>query len=303
MLKSGPQSGRIPLTDLPGIARIDCPGGVRRNNMLYPTFEYYDLTQPDFICRHLQVFSNETSLRLFQDAEGIHGFLQTISLFEVIGETDSPPVTLRVQIMHDFQPQINHVYSAATLDALRHDHPDEFDQYLRPMFRTLHQEQAVFFMDDRIAWQVLAEEWHPTPDLQKRLMAIVAQLDSTDFAQRQQAQKALHALGQPAALFLHNSDRRSWTPEQIARTDGFLAEYFILSGAKAKKLGSDVNFLLDCLANDNPDIQAAALSRLNSVLGTKIEYKIDQPPAERNAAIEQLRRQLTSAPPNPDVSK
>ena len=189
---------------------------------------------------------------------------------------------------------MNLVFSAPTLDILRHEHPDEFEQYLRPMFRQFHQEQSVFWMDNRIDWQVLADDFQPPPGLPARVSTVIAQLNSADFAQRQQAQKTLHSLGEPAALFLHAADRQGWTPEQIARIDHFLAEYFILSDEQAKKMGHDVDFLLDCLASDDPDLRAAALNRLDRVLGRKIEYKLDQPPADRILAIEQLRRQLAS---------
>ena len=72
----------------------------------------------------------------------------------------------------------------------------------------------------------------------------------------------MHSLGEPAALFLHAANRRGWTPEQTARIDHFLSEYFTLSDEQAKKLGRDVDFLLDCLASDDPDLRAAALDQL-----------------------------------------
>jgi len=140
--------------------------------------------------------------------------MESVSLLENIGQTDDAPITFRVQILQEGSPQVNLVFSAATLDILRHEHPNEYEQYLRPMFRQFHQEKSVFWMDDRIDWQVLADEWHPAPDLRARVSAVIAQLNSADFAQRQQAQKALHDLGEPAALLLHASDRATWTPSK-----------------------------------------------------------------------------------------
>jgi hypothetical protein len=297
ILRSGPVSGRIPITDLPGEAIIVCHNTQRFPTVLNPMFEYWDLTQPDFIARHLQIVNLVSHLEVVQESESIHG-MESVSLLENIGQTDDAPITFRVQILQEGSPQVNLVFSAATLDILRHEHPNEYEQYLRPMFRQFHQEKSVFWMDDRIDWQVLADEWHPAPDLRARVSAVIAQLNSADFAQRQQAQKALHDLGEPAALLLHASDGTRWTPEQTARIDRFLAEYFVLTDENAKKLGRDVNFLLDCLANDDPDLRAAALSRLGSVLGREIEYNLDEPPAKRNLAIEQLRRQWATEPQN-----
>jgi hypothetical protein len=302
MLRSGPVSGRITITDLPGQAIIECHNTVKYPTALYPMFEYYDLTQPDFVARHLQIINSSDHLEVVQDSESVNRF-QSVSLLENIGQSDDPPITLRVQVLTNFKQEVNLVLSAPTLDILRHEHPNEFEHYLRPMFRQFHQEQTVFWMDNRIDWQALADEFQPPPDLPARISTVIAQLNSADFAQRQQAQKALHSLGEPAALFLHAADRRGWTPEQIARIDHFLAEYFTLSDDQAKKMGHDVDFLLDCLANDDPDLRAAALTRLDRVLGRKIEYKLDQPPADRTLAVEQLRRQLTSEPRNSEVSK
>ncbi len=302
MLRSGPVSGRIPITDLPGQAIIECHNTAKFPTALYPMFEYYDLTQPDFVCRHLQIINSSDHLEVVQDSQSIRRF-QSVSLLENIGQNGDPPITLRVQLLANFNQAVSLVFSAPTLDILRHEHPNEFEIYLRPMFRQFHQEQTVFWMDDRIDWQVLADDFQPPSGLAARVSTVIAQLNSADFAQRQQAQKALRSLGEPAALFLHAADRRDWTPEQTARIDKFLAEYFVLGDDPAKKMGRDVNFLLDCLANDDPDIRAAALTRLDRVLGRKIEYKLDQPPADRTLAIEQLRRQWAPKPQNSAVSK
>jgi len=302
ILRSGPVSGRIPITDLPGQAIIECHNLRKYPTVLNPMFEYWDLTEPDFVARHLQVVNLVSHLEVVQDSESIHG-MESVSLLENIGLTDDPPITFRVQILQESKQQLNLVFSASTLDILRHEHPNEFEHYLRPMFRQFHQEKSVFWMDDRIDWQVLADAWKPPAGLSARVSAVIAQFNSADFAQRQQAQKALHDIGEPAALFLHASDRASWSPEQTARIGQFLAGYFTLTDQQAKALGKDVNFLLDCLANDDPDLRAAALIRLDSVLGRKIEYKLDLPPAERNLAIEQLRRQWATGPQNPDVPK
>ena len=254
MLRSGPVSGRIPITDLPGGAIIECHNTLKYPTALYPMFEYYDPTEPDLIVRHLQIVNSANHLEVVENIESIDR-LQSVSLLENIGQSDDPPITFRVQIIEGVKPTANLVFSAPTLDILRHEHPNEFEQYLRPMFRQFHQEQSIFWMDDRIDWQVLADDFQPPADLPARVSTVIAQLNSADFAQRQQAQKELHSLGEPAALFLHAANRRVWTPEQTARIDHFLSEYFTLSDEQAKKLGRDVDFLLDCLANEDPAIR------------------------------------------------
>jgi len=258
-------------------------------------FEYYDLTQADGVCRHFQILNSETRLMVVQESESITS-LKSVSLIESVDRTDQLPITLRVQSLDDFKPQLNVVISAGTLDALRREHPAEFEEYLRPMFREFHQEAAVFAVEDRIAWQVLADAARPPADLPGKVMAVVERLDANDFAQRDQAQKDLESMGEPAALYLRTVDRGKFTPEQSARIATFLREHFPLTDEQTKTMGSDVKFLLDCLASDDRALRAAALDRLDRVLGKTIEYKLDQPPAERTQAIERLRRQWAAAP-------
>jgi len=293
MLHSGPLTGRVPLLDLPGQADIICHAGGLPNKQVYPTFEYWDLTQPDHLVRHLQVFSSPTFLWVFQDTEGVHDYLKTVSLHENVVPTDSPPVTLRIQIVDQSQPPRNIVLEAQTLDELMLAHHEEFEKYLRPMFSMFHQENAVFMMDERIDWQVLADDWRPPADLAAKVNAIIARFDSTEFSQRQQAEKDLQALGEPAALFLRTADRRNWSAEQTARINAFLGEYFVLTDEQAKADVNDRDFLLECLGSDDADIRAAAVKHLDSVLGRKIDYILDQPPAERSRSISALRQNST----------
>ena len=64
MFRSGPVSGRIPITDLPGQAIVQCH---KSADALYIMFEYYDLTQPDMVCRHLQILNTLNRINVVQD--------------------------------------------------------------------------------------------------------------------------------------------------------------------------------------------------------------------------------------------
>jgi hypothetical protein len=298
ILSSGPVDGRFALTDLPGEARIQTIVG-RRFTIAAPMFEYYDVSQPG-ILRHLQVLNPQMSLHVIQDCETDTRY-ESVSLVENL--TDPEPVTLRVQILENGQQSVGLALPAKTLADLRQLYPNEFEKYLRPMFRQFHQEGTVFAVEDKIAWQVMADDWQPPAALAARVNPLVAQLDAPDFAERQQAQDALHELGQPAALLLHAEPSKGWSSEQKARVHKFLAEYFVLTDPQAAKLGNDVDFLLDCLVSDDDGLRAATLRRLQRVLGREIEYKLDLPAADRMTAIEQLRRQLTISPTTREASK
>jgi hypothetical protein len=296
------QTGRVPLTDLPGDSLIQCHMSPRLPGRSWPMFEHYEVTEPGPVCRHLQVLSTDQQLQVVQDIETADR-LQTVSLIETLERADVEPVTLRIQIIQDDQTTNNLALSAPTLTVLRRQYPREYEQYLRPLFRQFRQDDAVFAVEDKVAWQVMADAWNPPPDLESRLKPLIAQLDATEYSAREHAQTALERIGEPAALFLFAADRRSWTAEQKARTDKLLADFFPLSPEQAKGLGGDVNFLLDCLAGDDPDLCAATLKHLDRVLGRKIDFDCDQPMPGRLASIAQLRRQLTPSATTRDSSK
>ena len=303
ILHDGPHQARVSLSDLPGHAVIKCIIS-RRLNTFSPMFEYYELSQAPAaegkgllaVCRHLQIVNSMTRLQVVRDVEGV-GWLEAVSLVETLDGTDAPPVTLRVQILHDSQSQLNLVMSAATLPDLRRQHPYEFEKYLRPLFRQFGQDEAIFAVEDKIAWQVMCDDWRPPPDLAARIESLVARLNSEQFAQRQAAQEALQRIGEPAALMLRRAERRGWSAEQNSRVNRVLAEFFPLGDDQAKTLGRDVNFLLDCLCSDDPALRSATLGRLQRLLGRKIECNLDQSPGDRLVAVAALRRQL--APQGP----
>src|SRR5208282_3636414 len=60
-------AGRIPLTDLPGHAKIWCIVGHGPVPIIAPTFEYWELRMPQAVRLHLQVLSGPTHLQVVQD--------------------------------------------------------------------------------------------------------------------------------------------------------------------------------------------------------------------------------------------
>jgi hypothetical protein len=305
ILHNGPTEGRVSLTDLPGHAVIKCIVS-HRLGIFSPMFEYYELSLPAAVCRHLQIVNNITHLQVVQDIESVdHGVnrFESISLLESMDGSDAPPVTLRVQVIQGTQPELSLVLSAPTLPDLRREHPYEFEKYLRPLFRQFGQDEAIFAVENRIAWQVMSDDWRAPPGLAERLKSLVAQLNSSEFAQRQSAQESLRRIGEPAALMLRSADRRGWTAEQNSRVNKLLAEFFPLSDDQAKKLGQDINFLLDCLTSDDPALRAATLAHLDRLLGRKIEFNLDRPPDDRLTAVGALRRQLTPQAATRDSSQ
>jgi hypothetical protein len=306
ILELGPANGRVPLSDLPGDAIVVSHSLPRQRSPIWPMFEYYEVTGSNPVARHLQVLNTPVQLQVVQDIQRkveMVPELTTISLIETLDATDVEPVTLRIQKIRGSQSILSEAISAPTLPALRREHPREFEEYLRPLFRQFHQDRAVFGVEEQVAWQVMADVWRPPPDLAGRIAPLIKQLDAVEYSDRARAQAALRKMGEPAALYLASVDRRNWSAEQRARTDKLLAEFFPLSAEQARALGKDVNFLLDCLDSDDADLRAATLKHLDRTLGRDVELKLDEPPAQRAAAIAVLRKELAASPTTQDSGK
>lgn len=303
---SGPVAGRVPLTDLPGDSVVQFHWSRRERGLVSSSFEYYEMSEAGPILRHLQVLTLPQRVQVALDTVTIDRGAEidsTISLIENLDHSDSEPITLRVQTLEDGKQAINIALSAPTLTDLEAQHPREFEKYLRPLLREFRQDQPVLAVEDKVAWQVMADDWRPPPGLRSRLEPLIAQLNADPYADRERAQSALIQIGEPAALFLLSADRRTWMPEQKARTDKLLAEFFPLAPDQARVLGRDVNFLLDCLSSDDPDLRAATLKHLDRVLGRDVRFNSDQPTAGRLAAIAELREQLAPSATTGDSSK
>lgn len=289
---AGATQGRIDFSDLPGTALITYMQSRLPGAPICPSMQYWDVSQADAV-RHLQVLNTPFSLQVVQDIDGVKDdaeAITTVSLIEQMEGADANHLTLRVHV----PDETDLVRSAPTLSALRRQHPMEYERYLRPLFNAFHQEQAVFAVDDQIAWQVVADGWKEPPDLRARLAPIIARLNADDFSTRETAQRDLVQIGEPAALYLLGADRSSWSAEQKARVDKLLAEYCPLSADQTIALSRDVNFLLDCLGSPDPQLRAATLEHLDRLLNRDIAFDANLSTPDRFDQIEALRSELNA---------
>ena len=91
-------------------------------------------------------------------------------------------------------------------------------------------------------------------------------------------------------------DRERLSEEQISRIDAFIAQFKPADDAEIARLRKDPDFLLDCLYSDDAAVRKQALEALRKVTGKSIEFDVDAQPAERLAAIEQLRESIGKPP-------
>ena len=228
---SGSIAACVPPSDLPGDSLVVCRRNPLQPNLNSSSFEYYEMSVGPML-RHLQLLTLPQHVNMAFDTETIDSkgseTNSTISLIETLDHSDSEPITLRVQVLSGDKQMINLALSAPTLTDLEACHPREFEEYLRPLLREFRQDQPVLAVADNVGWQVMADDWRAPPGLQSRLLPLIAQLNADAYADRERAESALIRIGEPAALFLRSADRRSWTPEQKARADKLIAEFFPL---------------------------------------------------------------------------
>ena len=298
-----------PAPALPGIARIRVHDlqavgdtSVGRNFHLV----YQDFTQPGSLIAFTHVTGMAGRLNIARDSESEAAHSQVELIQDPLGTPPEPgmgPVRLRVTITSNHEDpaaqrdNVNLELSASSFAELRQRHPREVEQYFRPILREFGQDHRIFAVDERVAWQVLGAAVEPDRKAAEQVKAVLAQFDSDDFRTREAALGELKKLGQPAALVLARTDRSNLSPEQTAGVDEFLAEYLPLSKEDVARLKGSPNFLLDTLASEDPALRNLALSQLQNVVMTNVEFDPEASPDARAAQLQKLRAALGVTPP------
>ncbi len=225
-------------------------------------------------------------------------------------DTSEPAVKLYVSVsdMESNKKSVDLKLSADTVVQLRRKYPRETAVYFQPMLAALRQEEVVFSVEHRVAWQVLQSHFKTDELTADKLKRLVKDFDAEDYATRESASEALDQLGEPAALIASKMTRSGLTSEQNSRLETFLAPYKPLNETEAKKCATDEWFLLDCLYTDNRAIRDAALKQLAAVFKRPIDLKSDASPAAWRAGLRELRKQFIAITPSkpattPAISK
>jgi hypothetical protein len=178
---------------------------------------------------------------------------------------------------------------------LRRKYPRETADYLQPLLATLGQEAVPFAVDRRTAWQVLSKHWPNDPKVDEQVKAIVKKLDADEFATREAAALELEKLGESAVLAVMRTPREKLSFEQNSSLDAFLSKYRPLGDEEAKRLATDVPFLLDCLYSD-PIIRDTAIKQLRDVTGKPIDLDTKASPGAWLTMVRNLRKDLLPPP-------
>ena len=260
------------------------------------TLENVDFNIPDAVSLHTTVMQNPAQLTIAQDLARMDDQTHSVQLLQAMRELGEgePRVTLYVQITGE--PQVNLNLQAENMIELRRKYPAEVAKYVDPIFRTLRQEGLLAKVDSKLAWQVFDDAFEPSPELIARLKPLLAQLGAEQFATREAASSQLESLGQPAALALMRWDRKGLNDEQLGRIDAFVARFKLADDKEVARLKKDRDFLLDCLYSEDAIIRRRALQALQQVTTKPVKFDVDAEPAQRLAAIAQLRQAIGAVP-------
>jgi len=309
-------TSRVDVTDLPGICTLDIHAFAQAKppvDKLYTpfalTFMRHQFDDPGFSESLTTVLLSPMSLQIDLDQESLTE-TRSVSIVESpiqMNRGDEPAVILRVRIMPkttgDMQPVII-TRSAADFVSLRRQFPADTARYLEPIFRSLHADAVVFDADPRVAWQVFEAEATPDPAMVQRVRTILSQMDADDFRTRQAAAAQLKQLGQSGAIVLEHMNRSAFSAEQSSGVEAFLSSYHPVSDEQAARLKGDVNFLMDCLLDENdPFIVNQALGRLRELTGQKVAFDQSLRGAARQTAVYDLRQTLTASPATTQPAK
>jgi hypothetical protein len=183
-------------------------------------------------------------------------------------------------------------------------HPRESAEYLAPIFRTFHQEEAIMAVDLESAWQVLAGFIKADDAMRPAVSAIVARLGADDFRAREAALADLHKLGGRAALLLMHWPRRELSPEQISKIEFFLRAFAPLSAEEAAAKSKDPDFLLTCIAySRDREIRSAASKNLPEDVRKDGQAAAENDEgAQRILDVSKLRKSLPPPDDDPDAN-
>src|SRR2546421_2840903 len=286
---------RVIVPGMPGIARVKYSPGNNAPNQPPAagqfSFENRDYTVPYAVATFTSVSDAAGTVTLAQDWETADDQLYSVQLLQHGPQQPEgePHVSMYVRIT---EPLTDLRINANSIVDLRREHPAEAAKYLDPILRALKQEGLLARVDPKLAWQVFADAYKPSPPLLSQIDAAVKKLDADDFQQREAASKQLEALGQDAALALRNRDRRGLSEEQRTRLDAFLAKFKTVPEPEAARLRQDRDFLLDCLACEDQGIRARALAELRKITGRPIAFDPAADEQTRLAAIVKLRDEV-----------
>lgn len=261
-----------------------------------------DYTRPDAVVSITHVSINPSHLTVARDTDFGNEALLTVQMIQsgqYLAEGEDM-VHFRVNGTREKEGrEINLHLTAPSIVELVRRYPTETAQYLEPIFSDFGQADVLFRVNPQTAWQVLGTAVDADPQMKKKVITLLKQLDADEPDQRAAAAAELKKIGQPAALVLMRQDRSGLSEEQKMQIDAFLEPYRPLKDEEAAKMRKDPRFLLLALAADDVELRKLALEQLQKVGGEQVEFDVQADAEARSQAITKLRARLLTPATQP----
>jgi hypothetical protein len=180
----------------------------------------------------------------------------------------------------------NVTYSAKDFAALRAQQPADVREYLGPLFIQFGWRAALGI--DALAREVLEDPKLPA-EIAEKARKLVADLDSDQYAVRTAALEELRKLGADVVPALRAMDQAKMTEEQKLTVAEIIVGMKGMPPEQIARLRNNRDFLLDCLYSGDAVVLAMARTRIEAMLGAKIEIDPKADADERAKVIEPLR--------------
>ena len=188
--------------------------------------------------------------------------------------------------------------SAASVQQLRRENPQQVRQYLEPALRKIT--GGPLLKPGPADVYRAFETIQPDPEVARQVMGIVIRLDAESFNDRERASGELAKLGPPAVLAVLRLDRSLFSAEARTRLISFLAAHGS-STLDPKDSANDPHFLVDCLDDEDAKVRSAAKAALEKLLERPVKFDVSLSGSERLKAVDAVRRELaTKAQPPRD---
>ncbi len=286
----------IRIADRPGLCIFEA-SGKQDSPVWVPkmlNFSFWNMSRPGREATHVSALLAQISIS--RDVEENESVMSITLIQSMQAHNDKPGMSLRVSGSESpgHEP-VRIAVSAASLEKLLLQYPQETTRYLLPIMEDFRQVANLFAVDSRLAWQVFSDALKPDAETVQRIEKAIARLDAEAYANRDAASTELEKLGQAAASYLGRLDRSKLSAEQRSRIDQFLSSWRPIDSEQARAFRHDVNFLLNCLYNDDPAVREQAIMQLRAVTGKPIPFERDWSAQQRAERVSILRSALAPA--------
>jgi len=186
------------------------------------------------------------------------------------------------------------VYQAASLWHLSLAHREACQQYLVPLLKLINDSWDVVHVSEQVEKAMAAKETDHQPPDRHRWDALVEQLGSEQFTQREAADRELRAVGPRGIWYLQTLDPKRLDPEQRFRIQRILLALTVPNQEDTvdqvvRWLAGDPQAWLILLNHAEESTRRVAAEQLRSLLDRPIAFDPTADAPTRQRQIEQLR--------------